>query len=238
MQQSQESILNPSLFINSFEWREPVTTLTDFLVAIVAMYAFFRFVSYKGEKDSFYLKYQIYFLCFAIGMTSAAWLGHGFQAYVSPRWKTIGWFMSATGQLFLIVASIEQMKIRWSDKFRNWAKGGVIAKYLLFSLIIFNPETSSFRWVQFNSSIDLIALVLPMQLFFYSKTGLKGSLILVLAILFAMIPGLIFSSEWSLGRWFNFHDISHTMMAVFMLFMFYGSFNLVTNSKYKEIVSN
>lgn len=238
MQEAQESILNPSLFINSIEWREPVTTLTDFLVAIAAMYALFRFVSYKGEKGSFYYRYQIYFLCFAIGMTCAAWLGHGLQAYISPRWKTIGWFMSATGQLFLITASIDQLKISWGKRFRNTAKGLAILKYVVFALIIFNPDTSSFRWVQYNSSIDLIALILPLQLFFYSKTKMKGSLILVLAIVYAVIPGLIFSSELSIGRWFNFHDISHTMMALFMLFMFYGSYTLVTHPKYKEILEN
>ena len=83
-------ILNPTIFIGNFEWREPVTTLTDFLVAIVAFLGYLKFRSYKNKKSLSFNYFKYYFLCFAVGMTSAAWFGHGLQAYVGPEFKRIG----------------------------------------------------------------------------------------------------------------------------------------------------
>ncbi|MFY0644810.1 MAG: hypothetical protein JXR19_10125 [Bacteroidia bacterium] len=236
MANSAQSILNPTVFISSFEWREPVTTLTDFLVALAAMYALYKFISYKGIKSKQYKIYQTYFLCFAIGMTSAAFMGHGFQAYVSPRWKAVGWVLSATGQLFFIIASINQLKMKWSLRFRRNFKTLAILKYFTFLVLIAIPATSSFKLVQLNSSLDLIGLILPLQWLFFRKTKLKGSLFIIGAIVYAMIPGIIYSQQWSVSRWFNYHDISHVMMSIFILMMFYGSFNLVRDERFKELM--
>ena len=236
MASSSETILNPTVFISSFEWREPVTTLTDFMVALAAMYALYRFISYGGSKDKQYRIYQSYFLCFAIGMTSAAFLGHGFQAYISPRWKAIGWTLSATGQLFFIIASVNQLRMKWTARFRRNFKTLVILKYFVFLLLIIIPSTSDFKVVQINSSIDLIGLILPLQWLFYRETKLRGSLFIIGAIIYAMIPGIIYSQQWSISRWFNYHDISHVMMSVFMLLMFYGAFALVKDDRFKQLM--
>jgi hypothetical protein len=237
MSNGTSSILNPSLFINSFEWREPVTTTTDFMVALAAMYALFRFISFKGEKSKQYKLYQMYFLCFAIGMSCAAFLGHGFQAYISPRWKAIGWTFGATGQLFFIIASINQMRVRWSGKLRSRLKTAVILKYFLFLLLIAVPRTSDFKVVQLSSSLDLIVIIMPLQWLFYKSTGLRGSLFIVLAIIYAIVPGIIYSQQWSISKWFNYHDISHLLMSIFMISMFYGTFALIRHKKFNDLMT-
>ena len=227
-----DPILNPTMYINSFELREPVTSLTDFLVAITAMYALYRYMTYQGERSQHYSTYLKYFLFIAIGMTSAAFLGHALQAYISPRWKTIGWLMSASGQLFLILASVNQLGYKWTYKRRHLFKTAVIVKYFVFVLLILIPATSRFEIVQINSSIDLVGIVLPLQFLFYRDTKIKGSFYVMMGILYAIIPGLIYSNQLSIDRWFNYHDISHVLMSIFIFIMFVGTFKIVTDPKH------
>jgi len=111
-----EDILNPTTFIGNFEWREPVTTLTDFLVAIVASIGFIKFLKYKGEKSKRSHYFKLHFLFFAIGMTSAAWFGHGLQAYVGPEYKRIGWVMAATGLRMFGLGSLQELKENITSK--------------------------------------------------------------------------------------------------------------------------
>ena len=80
-----DEILNPTIYLGNFEWREPITTLTDFMVAIVASFGYYKFKSYKGIKSSSFTYFKFYFLCFAVGMTSAAWLGHGLASICWAR---------------------------------------------------------------------------------------------------------------------------------------------------------
>ena len=106
-----EEMLNPTVFIGDFQWREPITTLTDFLVAIVALIGFIKFSKFKGEKKRSFYYYKYYFLFFAIGMTSAAWIGHGLQAYLEPEYKRIGWFCGSSALLMLGLGSFNEIKI-------------------------------------------------------------------------------------------------------------------------------
>ena len=79
-------VLNPTIFIGELEIREPITSLTDFLTACVSGVSFFLFLFYKkGGKSKSFVFFKFYFLCYFIGMTSAAFLGHAFQAYL-PKW--------------------------------------------------------------------------------------------------------------------------------------------------------
>lgn len=230
-----DPILNPSMVFSSFEIREPITSLTDFLVALTAMYAVYRFFSYKGEKSEHYNTYRTYFIFLAIGMTSAAFLGHAFQAYISPRWKSLGWMLSSTGQLFLVIATINQMGYKWSLKLRRNIKTLVFLKYITFISLVLIPATSSFKLVQVNSTLDLVFTVLPLQFIFYRDHKMTGTLVVISALIYAMIPGMVYTNELSVDRWFNYHDISHVMMAIFVFFMFFGTFKMATDPKHIEL---
>lgn len=224
-----DPILNPSLLLGSFELREPVTTLTDFLVAITSGIILVYYLRYKGEKNKNFNLYKFYFLCYAIGMTSAAWLGHGFQAYISPKWKMIGWIMSSIAILFFLFASLNQIENKLGIKGVKLFKTILVIKLLLFVGLILNPSTSSFKIVQIHSTIDLVGLVLPLQFLNFRWNKSKGSLKIVGAIIYAVIPGIIYSNQISFSKWFNYHDISHVMMAIFIFLMFRGAFELSTN---------
>jgi hypothetical protein len=214
-----DEILNPTIYIGNFEWREPITTLTDFLVAIVALIGFFKFNSYKGAKSLSFNYFKFYFLCFAIGMTSAAWMGHGLQAYVSPEFKIIGWVCAATGLLIFGLGSFIEIKDQIKKPFYLILKYLFITQYITFVFLMLNPLSSDFILAQLSSTISLIAFIFPVHLYNYLKTKVKGSIFIVLTITYSIVPGLIYSNQLSINKWFNYHDISHVLMAFFMLLM-------------------
>lgn len=224
---NEDVILNPTLWIGSFEWREPITTLTDLLTAFVCFYAFFKFKNYTGNKSISFSYYQYYFLFFALGMASAAWFGHGLQAYVGFNWKIIGWVMSATGFLLLEIGSLNELKSHLPERLSNGFKIIFYVQYIVFvGLMIL---TKDFVIPQVNSTLSLILVVLPLQVYAYSKNKNKAHALVFGAILYGAIPGLVYNNQISLSNWFNYHDISHVLMALFMVAIYIGTSKLSFN---------
>lgn len=226
-----DEILNPTIFIGNFEWREPVTTLTDFLVGMVALAGFVKFQRYKQEKAKSFNYFKFYFLCFAIGMTSAAWFGHGLQAYVGPEFKRIGWTCGATGLLLFGLGSFVEIKDYVNRSLFLTLKTCFIGQYLFFIFLMLNPIYSDFMYAQLSSTISLIVFILPLNVFNYMRSKSKGSLWIVLTICYSILPGLLYSNQVSVNRWFNYHDISHVLMAIFMLLMIVSTSRLAMIKK-------
>ncbi len=231
---SVDPILNPTVFIGSFEWREPVTTLTDALVSLVAIYAVIMYSRYKGEKSNNYNFFKAYFICFSFGMMSAAWFGHGLVAYVGVKWKVIGWVFSATGHLFFSLASLMQIRPIIRPSAHNIIKTILFTQYAVFVFLMIHPSFSQFIYTQMSSVFSLIGLILPMQFFNYMKTKEKGSLIITIAILCGLIPGILYNTQFSISRWYNYHDISHTIVAGIMFLMFLGTSRLTMLEKFNR----
>lgn len=219
------SILNPTVFIGDFEWREPVTTLTDFLVAMVCWVAFFWFGKFKSNRPT-YKWFRAYFLIFAIGMSSAAWFGHGLQAYVPAEMKLIGWICGATGILILQNGTYQLIKDALPKSFQLFLpKWFVLQWFVALTLMLSRirigiPE--AFQVTQVNSAVAFMVFLLPMHIFSWKKVGIQSSKIVVLAILYSAVPGFVYSNQISINHWFNYHDISHVLMAIFMTIMFIG----------------
>ncbi len=228
--QPTDPILNPTIFLASFEWREPVTTLTDLLVAIVCVIGFIKFASFKGEKSGSFIFFKYYFLSFGIGMICAAWLGHGLQAYIGAEFKNIGWACSITGSLFLSLGSLQHLAVCIKRGHVQILKVLFSLHYILFMVLVLVPAFSAFIYAQLGSSIALIGFVLPMHLYSYIKTKARGSLIIICAILYALLPGFVFNSQISLHRWFNYNDISHVLISFFMVIMIFGTSKLSMSS--------
>ena len=226
---NQDPILNPTLWIGNFEWREPVTTLTDVLTATVCLFAFLQFKKYQGEKSSSFINYKYYFLFFAISMFSAGFIGHGLQAYLCFDWKKIGWVMSSLGFLCMEFGSIKELENTLKPSIIKLFKTAFIIQFIIFvSLMIYYQN---FKIPQLNSTVTFILFVLPLQIFAYNKSKNKSHLIILGTIVFALLPGLVYNNQLSFGKWFNYHDISHVLMAMFMFFMYKGTFKLSTTKR-------
>ena len=229
-----DPILNPTIYVGDFEWREPITTLTDFLVALVCWAAFYFFSRQKRNESPSFPWFKKYFLIFAIGMTSAAWLGHGLQAYVSQNFKVIGWACGATGLMFLQIGSLKLIENRLSERLKvmlpRWFNlQWLTAISLMFYFLSSGMETA-FKVTQINSVLVLWGFVLPIHLISYYREKNKASKIVIIALLYSLVPGIVYSNKLSFSKWFNYHDISHVLMAIFMTLMFLGLYQLVKSN--------
>lgn len=226
-----DSILNPTLFIGDFEWREPITTLTNLLVALVCIIAFLMYHKYKGRKSRGFNYFKFYFLFFAIAMIFAGWFGHGLQAYIGPEYKRVAWAIAATSLLLLALGTTTYLA-EWVTKKVIWfIRISLTLQYLVFIVLMLAPQTSKFMYAQWSSVSVLIGFILPMHLYLYWKTKSKGNAIIIGTIMYGIIPGTVFNQQLSVGQWFNYHDISHVSMAVFMFLMYIGTSLLAMKDK-------
>ena len=204
--------------------------MTDFLVACVCWAAYYFFHRLSGPKAG-HTWFKKYFLVFAIGMTSAAWLGHGLQAYLTPEFKIIGWMCSATGLMFLQVGSLQiiekQVKTSLRSMLQKWFILQWILAILLMMFFIKEGIVEAFKVTQINAVVALFGFILPMHYFGYKKMQHKGSKIVIIALAYSIIPGIVYSNQISISKWFNYHDISHVLMSIFMTLMFFGLYQLV-----------
>ena len=215
-----DPIHNPTLVLGQFEWREPVTTLTDSLTASVFIFAFIVFSRYKGEKSESFIYFKAFFLCFGIGMLCAAWFGHGLAAYFTPRWKVIGWVINSTANLFLGLATLKEITPLIKPHIRRLIKVIFISQVSIFIVFMLIPSTSFFGLAQLCSAVSLLGMMLPMHIFNFYKTKSSGSKLFMIAIGMGVLPGIIFNTQLSVNRWFNYHDISHVVMATIFFVIF------------------
>ena len=215
-----DPIINPTLIIGEFEWREPITTLTDSLTGFVCIFAFVVFSKYKGKKSESFKYFKIFFLLFSIGMMSAAWFGHGLAAYVTPRWKVIGWVINSAANLFLGLATLKEIAPLIKPHISRRIKFVFISQVSIFIVFMLIPSTSFFGLAQLCSLLSLIGMVLPMHIFNFFKTKSQGSKLFIIGIGMGVLPGIIFNTQLSVNRWFNYHDISHVVMATIFFVLF------------------
>ena len=158
-------------------------------------------------------------------MFSAAWFGHGLQAYVSFDWKKIGWVLSSLGFLQIELGTLKDAQNLISKKLYSILKNGVYLQFIiLVSLMVYYQN---FKIPQINSTLTFVLFVLPLQIYLYLKNKNKGHLIVISAIVYAALPGVIYNNQVSLSKWLNYHDISHLLMASFMLILYQGVVKIV-----------
>lgn len=219
-------ILNPTVEWMGWEIREPVTSATDFLTGVVSLISFILLTLQKSpSKVVWYMR--AYFLLMSISMAFASTAGHAFQGYLAWEWKMVGWSFGAIAICMLEFSSVTLIEKYLGVKYSLWIKVFAILHLILFFLSIANPETRSFSMVKINSTVGLIFVVLPIHAYNYFKHKDTGSGWILFAMIWALIPAYVYNMEVSYSRWLNFHDISHLLMAVYTVYLYFGAKNFV-----------
>lgn len=201
---------------------EPVTSLTDLLTATVSFVAFasLRRLRVAGDGPRWF---ERYFLLVGIATTAAGLIGHAFLYAFTPDWKMIGWSVSACGILAIEQSSIAYARPLLSPKQTSWLKTWTWVQLIVFCCLIANPPTRSFDMVKVNSALGLVGIVLPLHLWMYLRRRVQGHRWVVAAVVLGMLPAITFNGKITLHTWFNFHDISHVLMACVMIVMYQGA---------------
>ena len=231
----------PSVQILGVTVAEPVTVLTDLLVTAVCVYAFVRLRSRTardalpteqdakaapagyGTSDTRKLRWLLryHFLTMGIATAIGGLIGHGFLYAFSFAWKLPGWIISMLSIMLIERASIEHVQ----PLVRRWVAQTFrivnLVELLTFMAITF--ITLNFFFVQVHSAYGLMAVVFSLQLFAYLKTRTEGSRWFLIAVGWSALSALFYMNQISLHVWFNYYDISHTLMAVAAGFMYVGA---------------
>ena len=227
--ETQVNILNPSISLYGWEIREPVTSLTDFLTALVCLYAFIQLIRI-GRQGRIHQLFRAYFALMAIGMSFAAFAGHAFQAYLSTEWKMTGWIFAALALMCLewIALTVNQNRLPRAVviAISTW----IPFHFIMFLTAILIPEIRNFAFVKINSTIALMGVVMPLMVYYGFDTRHPGSRWVILAILWGVLPAIVYNFELSLGRWFNYHDISHILMATYSFLLYKGGREFALNT--------
>ncbi|MEZ4826734.1 MAG: hypothetical protein R3C61_10650 [Bacteroidia bacterium] len=204
---------------------EPVTSLTDFITAIVCFLSFMILYRQNVQGKVFNLM-RSYFLLMGIGMTSAAFIGHAFQYLVTTDWKMIGWIFSAVALMLLGFSSAEYALPYIGKRRARLIQGFLVIQLIGFLIAMIIPATRDFSTVKINSSIGLVGVVLPVHAWLWLQHKAGGSRIISLAVIWGIIPAIVYNTEFTLHRYFNYHDISHVLMSIFILIMLRGALGL------------
>ncbi|MEO1214819.1 MAG: hypothetical protein AAFY45_14895 [Bacteroidota bacterium] len=219
-------ILNPTIEWMGWEIREPVTSATDLLTGVVSLFAFIH-LSLMKSRNPVVTQMRGYFILMAVSMGFAGIAGHAMQGYLSFNWKTIGWSFGAAAICMLEQSTITLMEERLGKKVSMGLRIWSVLHLIIFFLVIANPSTRLFSAVKINSTIGLVGLVLPLQAYNYFTTKNKGSMWVLIAMIWALIPAYVYNMEVSYSRWFNFHDISHVLMSIYTIYLYLGARNFV-----------
>jgi hypothetical protein len=218
-----EILQQPSIHFFGIRVDEPMTTLTDLVVSAVCFYAFYTLTKKKlPGRTQLYFRY--YFLLMGIATCLGGLVGHGFLYLLSFGWKLPGWITS-----MLSVALIERSAIQHA---KPLIKPGIGKSFLIinvFELVIIMTITMitlDFAWVEFHSGYGLLGVVAPFHGWVYYKTRDRGSAFILLAVGLASVAALFYMNKVSLHTWFNYLDISHTMMAIAAFVFYLGALNL------------
>jgi len=221
-----DKFIQPSIEILNVRIDEPITVATDLLLAAICFYAFFRIrkFEYMG-RVKWYFKY--YFLTLGLGAAFGGIFGHAFQYRLSEEWKLLSWVM-ALGSVALIAHALVEMA-------KPLVKPGVPRIVNSFNTLIFiialfyTLWTMAFSPVKYFTIYGMLLVVGSFSYFIYRKTGSRGMLFLLGAVLVGFLSAVIFSYEWGLGPWLNHRDISHLILS-FSAFGFYKGAALIMDA--------
>jgi hypothetical protein len=214
----------PSIFPFGIRIDEPITMLTDVLVAAVCFYAFFRLLKIpSGHRIKTYL--LLYFMGMGIATFVGGVIGHGFLYAFSFAWKLPGWISSMLAVMLIERAAIEHaVKVAPPKAVRIFKWVNVI-ELLTFMTLTF--VTLNFRFVEIHSAYGIMFIVGSYSVYTYWKNKSKASKIFIWAVVFAVISSIIYLQEWSIDIWFNYLDAAHTLMAVAAFIFYKGSIEML-----------
>lgn len=210
----------PPIFIGDVKVEEPMTTLTDLIVAAVCFYAFVQ-IQRKKEPSSVNLFLKYFFLFMGVATAIGGLIGHGFLYALSFEWKLPGWLTSMVAvtlaERAVIIRAKTYVTSFWGKVF-SWM---TIIELLTFMVLAFT--TLQFIYVEIHSAYGLLGVVGSFSAFIYYRSKNRGSKFFLWAVFLAFISATFFTAGWGLSKWFNHMDISHMFMAGAAYLFYRGS---------------
>ena len=222
--QPDPELLQPSIELFGLVIHEPVTALTDVMVAVICFIAYLK-LNKLSTRSNIQLLFKYYFLTMSLATFLGGVLGHALLEYVPFEFKLPGWVVS-----MLSVALLERAVIQYA---RNWTKpniGAFFAKLNIIELLTFlilSLATLNFQFVLVHAAYGMAIVVAGFAGFVYIKEKSIGSKQILQAVLVSAIGAAFFVFQIGIDKWFNHVDISHVFMMIATVLYYKGARNLI-----------
>lgn len=201
---------NPSIYPFGLRIDEPVTTLTDIVVALVCWYAWWRLRPYRQPLEMRY--FRAFFLLMGVATILGGVAGHGFLYALSFYWKLPGWLLSMVS-----ITLLERAVIFYSRSLLHRSTRHFFYWFNILELVVFAGLAFSqleFRFVEIHSAYGLMVVVLGFCLYnLYRGRDNRSIRLFIAGVVLSIIAAVIFTGRISISQWFNYIDISHVLMA-------------------------
>lgn len=182
---------------------EPITAITNLIIAMICLYAFQKAKTskpYPGHRSWLY-----FFLSLGLA-TFIGFFSHLLSSYDIHGFRLIGWVFSGFAAYFSQVASIEQLTRKNTGPF-IWASK---VEFVLFLIALYWFQ--SFAVVLVVTVIALI-IVLAIHGYGYFSKELLGSELILLGFIISALTAVARLLKISIHPlYFNYHDVAHLMM--------------------------
>lgn len=209
---------NPSIELFGVRIDEPVTMVTDIIVALIGIIGFFKITSTNNSR---HVKlYSYFFLWTGLSTLIAGIVGHGFLYKFGYEGKMYGWVLGIIGTGFTQFAVLYHVKENISKMafsvllILSWIE--VVAAMI----VLFIART--FVVVEVHAAFGLVGMVTILESINYFKTRSQLSLCMIIGVSFTAVAIIIHVTKISISKWFNYMDIGHVFLGIAVLIMIKG----------------
>lgn len=216
--------VQPSIEVLSVRIDEPITTVTDLIMAAICFYAYYRIRQQESSgRIKGYFKY--YFLTLGIATLAGGLLGHAFLYSLSPSWKLVSWVFTLMSVAILSHGLIELSKPLLKPAFSRMVTR---VNILILSLaLLYTLYTLAFSAVKYYTIFGMLMVVGSLSYVIHQKTKIRGVVKLMIGVGVGVLSALIFSFEWGLGPWLNHNDISHLILSFSAISLYKGAMLII-----------
>lgn len=213
----------PSIEIFDIVIREPVTSLTDVLVAVVCLVAYFK-LRQMSLRNEVHRLFMYYFLTMSMATFLGGVIGHAFLEYLPFLAKIPGWITSMLSVALLERTVIQYTRSIVSPKLGNFLAWVNIIELLTFMILAL--ATLNFQFVLAHAAYGMGIVVLGFSIFIYRTEKSLGSKQMLWAVAFCIVGATFFVFKIGIDKWFNHVDISHVFMMIASVLYYKGGKNL------------
>lgn len=209
----------PFMF-NGLCLQEPMALVTDWLIAGIAFFLYFKLKSQNGD----FVRNWRFFLISIGYSTFFGGLGHLFFEYTGFYGKIPSWILGIVAAFYAGRAMISTHLLKGTT-YKN------LVYFLYVKLGVFTFLAlwfESFTFVLIDTSITYLIFCLGYGLYYWKNKGFTSFKYMVFGVLILISSAFIFVFEVNLSLWLNKDDLSHLIIATTIIFFYFSisRFNL------------
>jgi len=213
-----EALKNPTIFLGNLRIDEPITTLTDVLLAIIGLWAFFKTAG-KPQPRHITL-YRWFFLVTAISTFVSSLIGHAFSYHFGMGARIYGWMIGIVSVAFAQFAAISHAQPTLKPSTVRLLN--ILMVVEIVAAIVGTAIVNHFIVVEIHSALGLLVVMTTLEVRMYQRSKSVLSRHLVMGVGFCILAVTVHLAKIAISRWFNHLDLSHVFMCISLYVMYLG----------------